>query len=631
MLRIDGLTYRIGQRTLFDNASASIHPGHRVGLVGRNGSGKTTLLRLICGQSEPDSGTIEYPERQSLGVTVQEAPSGTDSLINTVLAADKERTALEREAETATDPDRIAEIHSRLRDIGAHSARSRAARILAGLGFSEQDQQQPCDSLSGGWRMRVGLAALLFTQPDILLLDEPTNHLDLEATVWLEDFLRRYAGTVLIVSHDRDLLNRAVFEIIHLEAGKLTHFTGNYDQFENARRLRMEQLQGARKKQDAQRERITKFVEKFRYKATKARQAQSRLKMLERMQPIPEIPNEPSPVFGFPEPVELPPPLFNLDRVTLGYDDKPVLNSLSLRLDADDRIALIGANGNGKSTFIKLLAGRLQPMSGAVGKSRKLRVGYFAQHQTDELDLDATPIVSLARIRPRDREDQLRAHLGRFGFAQTRAETRVGDLSGGEKARLLFALMSCAAPQILLLDEPTNHLDMESREALVQAINDFPGAVVIVSHDPHVIELTADRLWLVADGDIQPYDGDLSDYKSLVLQAGRSEKPKPEEKQDAAPALSRKDQKRLQAEQRQKLAPIRQDIRNTEKMIERLQRKKAEIIEELAEPALYDGKNDDLIDLQRRHGEIERDLAEAEEEWLALQERMESAETDPIA
>ena len=423
MLRLDEITYRIGPRTLFDGASVTVNPGHRVGFVGRNGTGKTTLLGIVTGVTEPDSGTISVPSRWRVGITRQEAPDGPESLIETVLAADEELAALNAEAETATDPHRIAEIHVRLHDKEASRAQARAARLLAGLGFDEATQQLPCQSFSGGWRMRVALAALLFTEPDLLLLDEPTNHLDLEASLWLESYLRNYPGTVLLVSHDRDLLNRVAGEILHLENGKLTLYSGNYDRFEATRRMRLDQNAKLRAKQDAQKSQIMKFVERFRYKATKAKQAQSRLKMLERMEPSPEHREEGTVAFTFPAPKPaLASPLYTTEKVSLGYDAKAVLENLSLRLDADDRIALIGANGNGKSTLLKLLAGRLSPMTGEVTKSGKLRVGYFAQHQADELDLAATPLIAMTRKRPDEPPTQVRAQLGRFGFGQERAE-----------------------------------------------------------------------------------------------------------------------------------------------------------------------------------------------------------------
>ncbi|MCB2103010.1 MAG: ABC-F family ATP-binding cassette domain-containing protein, partial [Rhodobacterales bacterium] len=499
MLHINDLTYRIGGRTLFEGASVVVPMGHKVGLVGANGTGKTTLFRLICGAAAPDSGTIQVRARARVGQVAQEAPAGPESLLDTVLAADTERAALLAEAETATDPERIAHVHTRLADIDAHTAPARAAAILSGLGFDTAAQARPCSDFSGGWRMRVALAAALFARPDLLLLDEPTNHLDLEAALWLEGHLASWPGTLIVISHDRDLLNRAVDGIVHLWGGTLTRYAGGYDRFEATRSAQLVLQEKARRKQEAERQRIQAFVDRFRAKATKARQAQSRMKMLERMQPIAAVIEDRATLFDFPAPDPLPPPLVTLDGVDAGYvPGQPVLRGLDLRIDMDDRIALLGANGNGKSTLIRLLGGRLEPMAGAVRRPGKLRVGYFAQHQTEELDADASPLDHLARRLPDKRESQVRAHLGGFGFGVEKADTRVRDLSGGEKARLLFALMSLDAPHVLLLDEPSNHLDVDARQALVEALNAYQGAVILVSHDPHLIELVADRLWLVA-------------------------------------------------------------------------------------------------------------------------------------
>ena len=638
MLQIENLTFRIGGRILLDQAGAAVDAGHRVGLVGRNGTGKTTLLRLITGQLTPESGSISIPPRWRIGITSQEAPNGPESLIDTVLAADKELVQLNDEAETATDPDRIAAIHTRLHDKHAHTANARAARILSGLGFDEEAQQRPCEEFSGGWRMRVALAGLLFNSPDLLLLDEPTNHLDLEATIWLEDYLRHYPGTILMVSHDRDLLNRSVSEIMHLENGKLTMYRGGYDRFEETRRMRLEQNVKLRTKQMARRAEIEKFVERFRYKATKAKQAQSRLKMLERMEVVAEHQEEGSIDFSFPPTDGLPPPLFSMRNVDLGYDGKVVLKDLSLRLDDDDRIALLGANGNGKSTFIKLLAGRLEPMAGDVSKSGKLRVGYFAQHQAEELDLTATPIIEMARRRPKDAEQQLRNHLGRFGFSQERASTKVGSLSGGEKARLLFALMSVAKPHILLLDEPTNHLDMDSRQALAQAINAFEGAVVIISHDPHVIELTADRFWLVDGGKVKPYDGDMADYRSLLLgksggkpkretdDTGREEAPKVEK-----PKVDKREERQRAADQRAALAPLKKRLARAEQAVSRIESSRDAIKEKLADPSLYEGNAADVKDLQMQYGQLEKELQDAIEAWSAIQQEWDQLSSEAAA
>jgi len=630
MLQIENLTYRIGPRVLLDGASASVPVGHCVGLVGRNGTGKTTLLKLIMSELEADGGSVSVPPLWRIGVTRQEAPDGAGTLVDAVLAADTELQELNEEAETASNPDRIASIHERLAEKDAHSARSRAARILAGLGFDDTEQKRPLYEFSGGWRMRVMLASLLFVGPDLLLLDEPTNHLDLEATLWLEEYLRRYEGTIVIVSHDRGLLNRVVQEVIHLENSKLTMYQGGYDRFEATRRMRLEQNERARSKQEAQRAHIQKFVDRFRYKATKAKQAQSRIKMLERMEPIPEFSDGPRVTFNFPDPEPpLSPPLFSVLNAMVGYEDKVVLNNLSLRLDEDDRIALIGANGNGKSTLIRLLAGRLQAMSGTVTAAPKLRVGYFAQHQTDELDMEATPVIELARKRPKDRDEQLRSQLGRFGFSQEKADTQVASLSGGEKARLLFALMTCDAPHILLLDEPTNHLDVDSRQALIQAINGFTGAVVIVSHDPHVLQLTADRFWLVGDGGVKTYDGDLEEYKEFLL--GRKKKERGKDKSLAPPKtdlppVDRRGQRRAAAEQRQVLAPLRKQVARIEKNMEKLEAEKNEIEGKMADPELYGGASETLVSLQKDLGWILQKLAEAEEAWLVMQQELEKSD-----
>jgi len=617
MLRIENLTYRIGARVLLDHTGVAINEGHRVGLVGRNGTGKTTLLKLVSGTVQADEGDITWPGRCRVGVTSQEAPDGPESLIETVLASDRELTALMAEAETATDPDRIAHVHAELQERGAHSARSRAARILAGLGFDEAAQNRPCRDFSGGWRMRVALASLLFTQPDLLLLDEPTNHLDLEACLWLEDYLRRYPGTILLVSHDRGLLNRVVDEILHLENGKLTLYTGGYDRFEETRRMRLALDDKMRAKQEAQKAHIMKFVDRFRYKASKSRQAQSRLKMIARMEPIPEHQEEGTVNFTFPEPEPLSPPLYSVDDVDVGYDGKAVLKKLSFRLDEDDRIALLGANGNGKSTLIKLLAGRLAPMSGHIQRSGKLKIGYFAQHQTDELDLGVTPVVEMSRRRPNEPERKLRTHLGSFGFSQQRAETKIGNLSGGEKARLLFALLAVDKPNILLLDEPTNHLDIASREALVQALNDFSGAVVIVSHDPHVIELTADRFWLVDHGGVTVFDGDMEEYRASLLArdkgVGRNGK-------TAERGVDRKEQRRQAAERRNALAPTKKKLADSEAMVSRLQGRKGELEATMADPTFYASDPRKLIDAQKQLAQVTRELSTAEEAWLAAQE-----------
>ncbi len=618
MMRITDLTYRIAGRTLIDGARLALPEGHHAGLVGRNGAGKTTLLRLIAGELHGDGGSIELPKHARIGMVAQEAPDGPESLVETVLAAAPERSALLAEAETARGPQRIAEIHERLGDIGAHAAPARAAAILAGLGFDEAAQARPCRDFSGGWRMRVALASVLFVAPDLLLLDEPTNHLDLEATLWLDGFLKTYPHSLLLVSHDRDLLNRVVDRIVHLDRGKLTVYAGGYDDFERTLAERQANLAAQAAKQTAQRKHMQAFVDRFRYKASKARQAQSRLKAIARMTPIVvEAGDEWSLKFDFPAPAPLAPPLIALDDATVGYEPgKPVLRGLDLRIDGDDRIALLGANGNGKSTLAKLLAGRLKPMTGGLRRSAKLKVGYFAQHQGDELDLNATPLAILERLMPGVLEQKRRAHLGRFGFSQDKALTRVGALSGGEKARLLFAIMCREAPHILLLDEPTNHLDIDAREARVQAINAYDGAVVLISHDPHLIELTADRLWLVADGAVTPFDGDMDDYRKLLLDRRRE---RGAAKRRGAGGNDRKDRRRAAAETRVAAQGLRQAAKQAEKRLAAVQAEAARLEARLADPAVYGGPTADLMALQVKFGEARKKVAAAEDAWLEAQ------------
>ncbi|HWA48004.1 MAG TPA: ABC-F family ATP-binding cassette domain-containing protein [Dongiaceae bacterium] len=621
MLTITDITCRVAGRPLLEGASLTLPTGHKAGLIGRNGTGKTTLLKLIAGEIQADTGEIRMPNGARMGRIAQEAPSGPQSLLETVLAADTERAKLLDEAEHATDPHRIADIHQRLHEIGAHSAPSRAAQILHGLGFDAAAQERPCSDFSGGWRMRVALAALLFQAPDLLLLDEPTNHLDLEATLWLEDFLKKYPYTILIVSHDRDLLNGAVDKIIHLHERKLTMYTGGYDDFERLRSERLALQAAAAAKQDAQRKHMQAFIDRFRYKASKARQAQSRIKALAKMQPIAAAVEERGIEFSFPEPEELAPPLIVMDDVAVGYEPgKPILTKVNMRLDPDERIALLGSNGNGKSTMAKLIAGKLKPMAGDMRASRKLKVGYFAQHQTDELDMEATPLLSMERAAPNLTSEKCRAHIARFGLDVQRAQTPVGNLSGGEKARLLLALMTHAAPNILLLDEPTNHLDIDSRQALVQAINEFPGAVVLISHDPHLIELTVDRFWLVKDGRCQPFDGDLNDYKNMILSPGRAAnererrgkgEPKPAKKQPAAGAEP---------------TDLKRQVEQSAVAVQKLTQAMELIEKKMAERSFYEEPQKVIADWQRKHADVARRLEQAEEAWLQAQMALEAAQ-----
>ena len=527
MLSIDNLIVRIAGREIIAGATANLPTGRRVGLVGRNGAGKSTLLKVILGQLAPDGGEIGWPRDWKIGAVAQEAPSGPDSLLDTVLAADFERSDLLAAAESETDPDAIGDIYTRLSAIDAYSAPARAAAILAGLGFSAEEQLRPCSEFSGGWRMRVALAAILFANPDLLLLDEPTNYLDLEGVLWLEDFLRRYRGTVLIVSHDRDLLNTAAEFILHLEQGKLTLYTGGYDMFVATRTAKRALDAAFAKKQEAARAHMQSFVDRFKAKASKARQAQSRMKMLAKMQ-VAELPvDEHVAPIRIPKPVEASPPLITMHNASVGYEaGKPILTRMSLRFDPDDRIALLGKNGNGKSTLAKLLADKLPLMDGELVRAKKWVPGYFAQHQLDELDGTATPIEALSRLRKHLRMEQVRAQLGGFGFSSDKAMTKIANLSGGERARLMLALATLDKPNMLILDEPTNHLDIDARSELLNALNDFDGAVILVSHDRRLLEATADRFLLVADGCVTPFDGDLDEYRRYLLSGENTASPR---------------------------------------------------------------------------------------------------------
>ncbi len=621
MLRIDDLVFRIAGRVLFERASLVVPAGHKVGLVGRNGSGKTTLLRLIAGEAQADGGVIQVAKGARLGRVAQEAPGGPRNLLDTVLEADGERLALLAEAETSTDGGRLAEIHERLNDIGSHAAPARASSILAGLGFDEAAQGRPCGEFSGGWRMRVALAAALFSRPDLLLLDEPTNHLDLEAAMWLANHLAGWSGTLIVISHDRRMLNRVVEGIVHLHQRRLTRYAGNYDRFERTRRERQQRETRLHARQQAERRRIAAFVERFRYKATKARQAQSRIKMLARMEPIATVIEERTPSFAFPAPAPLPPPIVAMEGVAVGYgENPPVLSDLNLRIDMDDRIALIGANGNGKSTLIKLLAGRLAPRAGRLHRPGALRCGYFAQHQADELDPGATAFEHLARIMDQAAPAKVRAHLGRFGFAGDKADVVANELSGGEKSRLLFALMSVGSPHIVLLDEPTNHLDVDAREALVQALNEYGGALIVVSHDAHLIDFVCDRLWLVAEGTCAPFEGDLEDYRKLLEDQRRQVR-----RNDRQPARpGRKDLRRARAAARAGTATLRKAARDAEKRLESLNARKRDLEARLADPEVYGGPTARLMELQIELAQIKSAIAETEQAWLEAHDTLET-------
>ncbi len=629
MLHINDLTFRIEGRLLLDQATAALPTGQKVGLVGRNGTGKSTLLKLILGLLSSETGSISIPRRARIGTVAQEAPGGDTSLIDTVLVADIERTELLTEAETVSDPDRIAEIHNRLADIDAHTAPSRAATILSGLGFSDEAQKGPCGGLSGGWRMRVALAAALFAAPDVLLLDEPTNYLDLEGVIWLKQYLRSYRHTILIVSHDRDLLNESVNAILHLDQRKLTLYQGNYDNFERMRREKQALQLSLKKKQDDQRRHMEAFVNRFRAQATKARQAQSRLKALARLQPIADIVEERSASFHFPKAQKiLNPPLVRLEGASVGYEPgKPILRDINLRIDGDDRIALLGANGNGKSTFAKLLCGHLQVEDGHMRHHKKMEVAYFAQHQSDELDEDWTPYDYFIRLMPDSTQAQRRARLGQYGFGIDHANTKCSKLSGGEKARLLFALAAFKGPHVLVLDEPTNHLDVDAREALIHAINDFEGAVILIAHDRHLIETCVDRLWLVRGGTVGPFDGDLDDYTRIILEDAKlARKKKPESNQADKKAASQNDSRqdrKSRALARDGLLPLKSKIQKAESQIKKLQGKLEVIDRALAVPGLYKSDPKQAQGFNKLRTKLVKDVEDKELEWLGLQEELE--------
>lgn len=627
MLQINDIVFRIEGRLLLEGATAGIPPGHKVGLVGKNGTGKSTLLKLISGELQPEDGSISWPKTSKLGMVAQEAPGGDITILDAVLEADLERAALLVEAETATDPDRIAEIQVRLADIDAHTAPARAATILAGLGFDEAAQARPCAEFSGGWRMRVALAAALFASPEILLLDEPTNYLDLEGALWLESFIAKYPHTVVIVSHDRDLLNTAVTHILHLSERRLTLYAGGYDAFEEERRERQRTQLKLRKRQEDARRHMEEFVERFRAKATKAKQAQSRLKALEKLKPIATMVSEQSVGFRFPNPQKrLGNPLLRLEEAVAGYvPETPILKDVSLRIDQDDRIGLLGANGNGKSTFAKLLCGRLMPQAGLRRCSKKLTFGYFAQHQLDELKPTSTPYETITALMEGATEAQKRARLGALGFGADKADTKCENLSGGEKARLLFALATFHGPHVLILDEPTNHLDVDSREALIHALNTYEGAVILISHDRHLIEATADRLWAVKNGTVSPYDGDLETYRQECL-AERSGRNRGGGNGSAEnPNTIRTGERRSSAQRRADLAPLKKMVAQFEADMNLITKKIGNLDARLADTTLYAKNPAKAQAFAEARGQLAKELESVEEAWLAKTEELESA------
>jgi ATP-binding cassette subfamily F protein 3 len=622
MLTIQGITVRLGGRAILDRATATIPPRGKVGLIGRNGAGKSTLVKAIIGEIEPDEGEIEMPRRTRLGYIAQEAPSGTATPFETVLAADIERTELLAESETCHDPHRLGDVHDRLLAIDAYSAPSRAARILIGLGFDEEMQGQPLDTFSGGWKMRVALASLLFSAPDVLLLDEPSNHLDLEATLWLENFLKAYPGTLIIISHERDLLNNVVDHIVHLSGGKLTLYPGGYDSFERQRSERLAQIASARAAQETQAAKLKEFVARNSARASTAKQAQSRAKMLAKMQPIAAQMEDPTLSFDFPDPTELRPPLITLDLAAVGYTEgTPILNRLNLRIDPDDRIALLGRNGNGKTTLARLLAAQLTPMEGEIHTAGKMQIGYFTQYQVEELASDATPLELMTRAMKGGSPGAIRAQLGRFGFSGNRATAQVATLSGGERARLALALVTRDAPHLLILDEPTNHLDIDAREALVQALNTYTGAVILISHDRHMVELTADRLVLVDGGTAKEFAGSIEDYIDWVL--GRNQ-PKDGGGGEGKPKVSKQDRKAAAAA-REELRALKKAVTAAEGRLAKLQAQLTELDRAMFDPSKATPELAKLAmgELSRRRGLLAGEVEAAEAAWLAASEAAE--------
>lgn len=623
MLTITNLTYRIQGRPLFEGASLVLPAGAKAGFVGRNGSGKTTLFRLIQNQIAPDSGSIDVVRKARIGSVAQEAVASQQSVLDVVLAADTERAALTAEADHATDAHRIAEIHTRLADIDAHTAEARASTILKGLGFEQDRQLAPTSELSGGWRMRVSLAGVLFSQPDLLLLDEPTNYLDLEGTLWLEKYLATYPYTVFMISHDRDLLNKAVNSIVHLERGTLTYYKGGYDTFEETRRMQMELNNKSREKTLAQIAHLQSFVDRFKAKATKAAQAQARVKMIAKLKPPAALFDEHVSPFSFPQPKKIPAsPMITFDDVSVGYGDKVVLKRITNRIDPDDRIALIGVNGNGKSTFAKLLAGDLKPMAGQIRKSKGLEIAYFAQHQMDKLRPEWTPFEHIIELMPYDSEAKRRSRVAQMGLSTSRMDTKAGDLSGGERARLLMGLITFGGPGMMILDEPTNHLDIDSRDALVAALNDYEGAVLIISHDRHLIDATVDKLWIAQNGTVEEFTEDLDFYQRMLTSSGNSRGASAK----GVVVEDRKVQRQEAAARRAEIAPLRKQIKDAETKIARLRNELAKVDTILADPKTYDGAPARIALLGKDKARFESEIANVEEKWLEWSAELEDAE-----
>ena len=616
MISFENISFSVAGRTLVKNSTVSIPSGHKVGLVGRNGTGKTSLFRLVYGDITLDQGDLKLNKNTRVGGVAQEASGSSITLLDTVLAADQERADLIRKAQLEKDPLQIAKIQTRLADIDAWSAEARAATILKGLGFDKHKQKLACSEFSGGWRMRVALAAVLFSKPDLLLLDEPSNYLDLEGSIWLEAYISKYPSTIIIISHDRALLNNSVNSILHLEDKELHLYAGNYETFAKTRAARLAHKEAEVKKQNLRRQHLQSYVERFRYKADKAKQAQSRLKMLAKMEPISISHKLAFTKFDFPQPEELSPPIVNIQNASVGYEKKTVLSDINLRIDQDDRIAILGQNGEGKSTLSKLIANKLKPHVGKIIHSNKLRIGYFAQHQLDELTLNETPMEHIQRKRPSEKQGQIRARLDGFGISVEQANIEVKSLSGGQKARLSLLLASLDAPHLLILDEPTNHLDIESREALVEALTKYSGAVIIVSHDIHLLSLVADRLWLAKHGTVKPYEYDLETYRKSLLSVSSSKK----QGQLKNPKTVRK------SYTKDEIIILKNNVKKSEERIEKLLIMEEKISQKLADPTIYlDNNRAELVVFNTKYAEVRKAMTKAEDLWETAQKKLDNA------
>ena len=613
MINFKDISFSIGGVSLFENTSAFVPTGHKVGIVGRNGAGKTTLFKLILKELTLDSGIIEIPRNFKVGSVAQEAPSSEETLLDTVLLADSERTKLLKDAETETDPNKIANIHIRLADIDAYSAEARASSILSGLGFRQDSQKKPCSSFSGGWRMRVALASVLFSNPDLLLLDEPTNYLDFEGTVWLESFLQKFKSTVLVISHDRNLLNKSVNGILHLSSKKLQFYTGNFDAFDDERRNQLEQKLTQKNKQDAQRAHIENFVNRFKAKASKAKQAQSRIKILEKMKPIVIEEDQKIPKFKFLDVVKFSPPLITLDKVSVGYNNLPVLKNINLQINPDDRIGLLGVNGEGKSTFSKLIAKKISKMEGVFNMPQKLKVGYFAQHQLDELRPDETPFQHLTLKLDKEIPSRIRAILGSAGFTFETMDLEVKRLSGGQKARLLILLVIMEKPDLLIFDEPTNHLDIESREALIIALNQYSGSLILVSHDAFLVERLVDRLLIVKNGNVSEFEGDIHEYRKLILSGKTVGEDKKTNKN-----------KIINSSFRENISNLKKTLSSIEKKIIDFEKQKQLLETEMLDNGFYEPSNNKRIEeVNANLKTINNKILEEEKRWEKIFEKIE--------